>query len=466
MQTIWQDLRFSVRMLLKNPGFTTMAIVTLALGIGANTAIFSVVDAVLLRPLPYPEADRLVFLRTTFISHGIFSSGSALPDYREWRDQNHTLEGLAGYFFSDFTLSGTGGDPERVQGAHITHNLFNVLKVPPALGRLFTAEEEQFERHRVVLLSYPLWQRIFGGDRTIIGRAIRLSGESFTIVGVMPQSMPFFENTSQVELWTPIAYPPGDARDTRSNHFVDLVGRLKPGAMFEQAQADVSAIARHIEEQDFQNKGVGAAIVPVYKQLLSENSRNALYVLLGAVAFVLLTACVNVANLLLARASTRERELAIRASLGAGRSRILRQMLIECLPLGLLGGALGVLLALWLIDLLAGLLPASLPRYNEIAVNGRVLIFTFTLSVLTVLFFGLLPALQASKTDVRTALSEGGRGASRQGLMRRLLVVAEVALALVLLTGAGLMARSFIKLQQVDLGFSGRNLLTLRVLLE
>jgi putative ABC transport system permease protein len=464
MQTLIQDLRFGARMLVKMPGFTLIAVLTLGLGIGANTAIFSVVDAVLLRTLPYPEADRLIFLWSTFDSQGVATGGSATPDYRDWRDRNHTLEGLAGYYYGDFNLSSSSG-PERLQGAYITHNLFNVLKVAPASGRLFTAEENQFGQHRVVLLSHSLWQRAFGGDRSLIGREIKLGGQNHTVVGVMPQGMPFFNNLPVVELWTPMAFAPGDSMDTRNNHFVNLVGRLKPGVTVEHAQQEVSAIARQMEEQYPENKGIGALIVPLQEQLTGD-SRRGLLVLLGAVGFVLLVACVNVANLMLARAAARERELAIRASLGATRARIVRQIMIECLPLGLFGGALGVLLALWGIDLMTSLLPASLPRGNQISVNGRVLAFTSVLALLTVLFFGLLPALQRVKGDVHAALSEGGRsgiGGGRQGRFRRLLVAAEIALALILLIGAGLMIRSFVKLRQVDLGFSARNVLTMRV---
>jgi putative ABC transport system permease protein len=309
-----------------------------------------------------------------------------------------------------------------------------------------------------------LWQRSFGGDRSIVGREIKLGGDSFTVAGVMPRGLPFFDNIPEVELWTPIAFAPGDSMDTRNNHFVMLVGRLKPGVTVAQAQEDASAISRRVVEQFPENKGLGALVRPAHEQL-TENSSVALYVLLGAVAFVLLVACVNVANLMLARAAAREREMAVRASLGASRARIVRQLIVECLPLGLAGGALGVLLALWGIDLLESLLPASVPRHNEIAVNGRVLAFTFALAIFTVLLFGLLPALQAAKADVRTALNEGGRGGSRQGHLRRLLVVAEVALALVLLVGAGLMVRSFVNLRQAPVGFTERNVLTMRVTL-
>ena len=465
MQTLWQDLRYSARMLLKKPGFAFIAVLTLALGTGANTAIFSVVDAVLLRPLPYPQAERLVFLWSTMISQGVPTSGSAMPDYREWRDRSDTLEGLAGFYYGDFNLSSTASEPERAQGAYITPNLFDVLKVSPAFGRLFTNEEDQYGQHRVVLLSYGLWQRRFSGDLRIIGREIKINGEGFTVVGVMPRALPFFDNLPEVELWRPIAFASGDNFDTRNNHFVNLVGRLKPGVTREQAQDEMSAIAGQIEETYSENKGIGALVVPAQEQLTG-SSRAALLVLLGAVAFVLLVACANVANLMLARTAAREREFAIRASLGASRARIIRQMVIECLPFSLAGGGLGVLFALWGIDLLSALLPASLPRYNQIGVNGRVLAFTLALALFTALLAGLLPALQAVKADVQAALNEGGRsgaGGSRQGRLRRLLAGAEVALALVLLIGAGLMVRSFIKLQQIDVGFSARNVLTMRI---
>ena len=394
MSSLIQDLRFGIRMMVRNPIFALIAVVTLALGIGANTAIFSVVDAVLLRPLPYPEADRLVFLWSTMNSQGVPMAGSALPDYQAWRDQNKVFDGLAGFYRRDATLSTSGEAPERIQGASITANLFQVLQVSPALGRLFTAEEEQFGRHNVVLLSDKLWQRRFGGDANIVGRDIRLGGRAYTVAGVMPRGMPFFDNLPEIELWTPIAFAKDDSMATRNNHFINLVGRLKPGVTAAQAQSDVSTIARGLEEVDpNNNKGLGALIVPLQKQIAGD-SRTALLVLLAAVGFVLLVACVNVANLLLARASARSKELAIRASLGASRARIIRQIIIECLPLALLGGLFGVLLATWGIDLISSLLPASLPRANAIAVNARVLGFTFALGLL------LRMALGAQRRDV------------------------------------------------------------------
>jgi putative ABC transport system permease protein len=460
------DLRFGIRMMVRNPIFTLIAVVTLALGIGANTAIFSVVDAVLLRPLPYPQADRLVFLWSTMNSQGVPIAGSALPDYHAWRDQNRVFDGLAGFYYGDVTLSTSSGAPERIQGAYITANLFQVLQVSPALGRLFIPEEEQFGRHHVVLLSDKLWQRRFGGDANILGRDIRLGGETYTVAGVMPRGMPFFDNLPEIDLWTPIAFAKDDSMATRNNHFINLVGRLKQGVTIAQAQSDVSTIARALEEVDRNNnKGLGALIVPLQEQIAGD-SRTALLVLLGAVGFVLLVACVNVANLLLARASVRSKELAIRASLGASRARIIRQIIVECLPLALIGGLCGVLLATWGIDLISSLLPASLPRANAIGVNARVLGFTFAVGLLTIVIFGLLPAFQAARTDLRESMSEGGGagfGTRKQGRLRRVLIVAEVALALVLLVGSGLMLRTFIKLRQVDVGFSARNVITMRV---
>ena len=456
---LFTDLRFGVRMIVRNPGFTLIAVITLALGIGANTAIFSVVDAVLLRPLPYPEADRLVFLWSTMNAQGVPMSGSALPDYQEWRDRNKVFEGLAGFYNGDFNLSTTNDAPERIQGAYITANLFPLLRVSPAIGRMFTPEEEQFGRHRAVLLSDKLWQRRFNSNPGVLGSEIRLAGETYTVAGVMPRGMPFFDNLPEVELWTPIAFAKDDVMATRNNHFINLIGRLKPGVSAAQAQSDVSSIAQAVD------MGLGALIVPLQEQIAGD-SRKALLVLLGAVGFVLLVACVNVANLLLARASARTKELAIRASLGASRARIVRQVIVECLPLALIGGVCGVLLATWGISLISSLLPDSLPRGNEIAVNARVLGFTFGLALLTIVMFGLLPALQAARTDLRDSMNEGGGpgfGTRRQGRARRVLIVAEVALALVLLVGSGLMLRTFIKLSQVDVGFNAHNVVTMRV---
>ncbi|HET6975491.1 MAG TPA: ABC transporter permease [Pyrinomonadaceae bacterium] len=465
MKAVINDLRFGLRMMIRSPIFTLIAVITLALGIGANTAIFSVVDAVLLRPLPYPHADRLVFLWSTMNSQGVPQAGSALPDYREWRDRNKVFDGLGAFYYGDFNLSTANEAPERIQGAYITANLFQVLQVAPAQGRLFAPEEEVFGRNRVVLLSDKLWQRRFGGSTSVLGSEIRLGGQSYTVAGVMPRGMPFFDNLPEIDLWTPMSFASDDNMATRNNHFINSVGRLKPGVTVAQAQSDVATIANAIAEIEPGNKGVGALIVPLQEQLAGD-SRSALLVLLAAVGFVLLVACVNVANLLLARASARSKELAIRSSLGASRARIVRQIIVECLPLALIGGLCGVLLATWGIELIASLLPDSLPRGNEIGVNARVLGFTFGLALLTVILFGLLPALQAARLDLRDAMNEGGGpgfGTRKQGRIRRVLIVAEVAFALVLLVGSGLMLRTFIKLRQVDVGFDAHNVITMRV---
>jgi putative ABC transport system permease protein len=452
-------------MMFKNRGFSVVAIVTLALGIGANTAIFSVVDAVLLRSLPYPDADRLVMLWSTMESQGVPTSGSALPDYREWRDQNQVFEGLAGFYYGDFNLSGENREPERVQGAFVTPNFFSVLGVAPAIGRGFLPEEEQFGRHRVVLLSHGLWQRRYAANPEIVGRAVDLGGEAYTVAGVMPQGMAFLDNTPQVELWRPISFAPGDGMDSRSNHFVYLVGRLKRGVTVEQAQADSSAIARNIEAANPENTGVGAKVVALGEQLTGD-TRIGLLVLLSAVGFVLLVACVNVANLLLARAASREKELAVRASLGASRGRLIRQLMLESVPLGLIGGGAGLLLAMWGVDAIVSVLPPTLPRYNTIGIDSHVLVFTLAVSLLTISIFGLLPAFQATRSDVREALSDGGRSVTagrRRSRLRGLLVASEMALAVVLLIGAGLMAQSFLKLRSVEVGFSPKNVVTMRI---
>ncbi len=461
MESLLQDLRFGARMLIKQPGFTLIAALALAIGIGANTAIFSVVDATLLRPLPYPESERLVMLWSTEKTPAGRRKGSCVPDYREWRERNQVFEGLGAFYYGDFNLTGDNQNAERVQGAFVTANFFSALGVTPALGRGFQAADEQFGRHQVVLLSHELWQRRFGGDPQMVGRGIRLGGVPYTVVGVMPQGMAFLGD-SPPELWTPLSFAAGDNKATRNNYFLRLVGRLRTGVSIEQAQADVGAIAARMKAEFGEVTG---AVVSLREQIIGD-VRRALLVLLGAVAFVLLVACVNVANLLLARAAAREREFAVRAALGASRARIIRQLLVESAPLGLLGGGAGLLLAYWGLELMRSLLPATLPRLNTISIDGRVLGFTLLASVLTVMAFGLAPAFQTAREGVREALNEGGRGSMaghRRSRLRDGLVVIEMALALVLLVGAGLMIRSFVRLQQVDTGFSPANVLTMRI---
>jgi putative ABC transport system permease protein len=464
LEALWQDFRYGTRMLLKQPGFTLIAVLTLSLGIGANTAIFSVVDAVLLRPLPYRDPDRLVRLWSTFESVGVPFSGSAMPDYLEWRDRNQVFADLGAFYYGSFNLTGQDRDAEQVQGAYVTSNFFPMLGVAPAIGRGFAPEDELFGNHRVVLLSYQLWQLRYGGDPQVVGRGIRLGGQTYTIIGVMPQGMPFLYNRPMVALWTPISFAPGDNWGTRSIHFIFLLGRLKAGVSIEQAQADVSEIALRVAEEHPENKGIGGRVMSI-RDSISDDTQRGLLVLLVAVAFVLLVACVNVANLLLARAATRERELGIRAALGASRGRLISQSMLENLPLGLLGGAAGLALAFWEMELVVSLLPRSLPRHNTISIDGRVLSFTLLISLLTFTIFSLLPTFQVAKSDAGKALNEGGRSNTagrRRNRLRDLLVVAEMALALVLLIGAGLMIQSFVKLHQIDLGFS-TNVLTMRV---
>ncbi|MDQ3907772.1 MAG: ABC transporter permease [Acidobacteriota bacterium] len=333
------------------------------------------------------------------------------------------------------------------------------------MGRGFLSEDEQWGRNRVALLSYGLWQRRYGGDAGVVGREINLGGQGYTVVGVMPKRTAFFDNQPPVDLWVPISFAPGDNNDSRNNYFIQIVGRLKSGVTLAEAQSDVSTVAARLRADAKESEGFEGELVSLRDEIVGD-ARRALLVLLGAVSFVLLVACANVANLLLARAAAREKELAIRASLGASRVRLARQLLLESLPLGLLGGGLGLLLAAWGVSALDALLPAALPRHNAIEIDARVLAFTAAVSLLTTVVFGLLPAFQAARSDLQIALSEGGRGGTqgrRQSRLRGLLVTAEMALAVVLLVGAGLMIQSFVKLRGVETGFDARNVLTMRV---
>src|SRR5467141_4167385 len=465
LETVLQDLRFSVRMLRKNPGFTTVAVITLALGIGANTAVFSVVNAVLFESLAYKDPERLASVWSTMISKGVPTSGSSALDFREWRDRNTVFASMAATEYKDFELSAPGQEPSRMQGAIVTQNLFSVLGVNPLLGRSFLPDEEQWGRHQVVLLSYGLWQAEFGGEKSVLGRAIRLDGQDYTIVGVMPRGMPFFNDLPPVDLWAPLAYAPGDLMNTRGNHYLQIVARLKPGISVGQAQAETSRIAKQLENEFPINKGIGAKVVPLREQLVG-NVRPALLILLGAVAFVLLIACVNVANLILARATAREQEFAVRSAMGAGRGRLLTQLLLESLPIAIFGGAAGIVFASWGITWLESRIPSDLPLFNPIAINTTVLVFSAAISLLTTLFLALAPALFASKGDIQETLREGGRGGMEHrgsGRLRSLLVVSEVAMAVLLLAGAGLLIKTFGALRHTDPGFSADHLLTMQM---
>jgi putative ABC transport system permease protein len=450
------DIRYAIRMLAKSPAFTFIAVLTLALAIGANTAIFSVVNAVLLRPLPYPHAEQLV--RVFGTQPTLAEAPSSPANFLEWKTENRVFTHIAAWVGKGFNLTGTD-KPERVIGARVSSDMFQLLGVQPTLGRDFTAEEDRDGANHVMILSYEFWQRRFAGDPNAIGQTIKLSDETYAIIGVMPRGFAFPSTRTQV--WTPVAFSPGEGA-TRDTNFIDVVARVKPGVSLEQAQANMRAIAQsQAQRYPKTNVGVGVKVVSFQEQMVG-NVRPMLVVLLGAVGFVLLIACANVANLLLARATARQREMAIRGALGASRSRVVRLLLTESVLLAIVGGALGLLLAIWSLDLLVSLKPANLPRLAEINVNRTVFLFTAAVSVLTGVLFGLAPAWQVSKSDLNEGLKESGRGsdAPRQHRLRALLVVSEVALSLVLLIGAGLMIRSFSRLLAVDPGFKPDHVLT------
>jgi putative ABC transport system permease protein len=459
MKTLWRDTRYGMRMLLKKPGFTLTAVITLALGIGATSTIFSFVNGILLRPLPYQDSERLVLVYETAPKRGLASMGISPLNFLDWREQNRVFTSVAAHHSDGYSLS-EGGEPERLSGQNISYNTFEILGVAPILGRTFTAEEDRPGNDMVVILSHGLWKRRFGAKPEIIGRKIALNNRQRTVIGVMP---PGFKFPEVADLWVPLAIDTSDW--SRHSHGWDAIARLKPGVTFEQAQSDMTAVARRLEEQyPVTNEGMGVILIPLREDLAGDY-RKALLILMGVVGLVLLIACVNVANLLLARASSRAKEVAIRTALGAGRWRVFRQLLTESLLLGLMGGALGCGLAVWGLDLLLAAIPIDLPFWMRFDLDGRVLGFTAGVTLLTGVIFGAAPALQASKVDLNDALKEGGRNASGAGSHRmlRTLVVAEVALSLILLIGAGLMMRSFMRLQGANPGLNPENLLTLRV---
>ncbi|MCI0389472.1 MAG: ABC transporter permease [Acidobacteria bacterium] len=464
MNVIWQDLRYGARMFLKKPGFTLIAVFTLALGIGANSAIFSVVNAVLLRPLPFDEPERLVKVWETRYQLGRARNVVSPADFFDWRSQNKSFEYVAAYDTGDFTLTGSG-EPERLRVARVSPDLFPLLRLQPILGRTFTQEEETNGKDLVVILSHGVWEQRFGKDPAIAGKTLTLSGFDYAVIGVMPPDFRFPE--SEVELWIPYA-PNSNERANRGGHYLQLLARLKPGVTLEQARADMASIATTLEKQYQVNTGHGTNVFSLYEETVGD-VRRALLVMLAAVGFVLLIACANVANLLLARGAARQKEIAIRAAMGASRLRVLRQLLTESLLLSLTGGLLGLLLAVWGIDLLLAINPDNIPRAQEIRPDYLVLSFVFGISLITGVVFGLVPALQISKTDLNESLKEGGRGTSgslRRNRLRSIFVVSEVALSLVLLIGAGLMIKSFIRLSQVNLGFKPDNMLAVSVSLS
>ena len=468
MNNLLQDIRFGLRMLLKSPSVSIIATLALALGIGANTAIFSVVNAVLLRPLPFPNPDSLVALFETDYQRGQQRGSHSYPNFFDLRAQNTVFERVAAYHSADYIFTGRS-EPARLQGSVVTADLFPLLGVTPMLGRTFLPDEDKPGQGRVVILSHALFQKRFGSDTAILNQAITLEGKSFTVVGVMPPDFEFPIQNDPVELWTTIA---GDASgttpvtDQRGAHFLQVIGRLKPGVATEQAQAEITAIAARLEQQyPDTNTRKGLRVESALAALVGD-IRPVLLILLGAVACVLLIACANVANLLLARATSRHKEMAIRTALGASRMRVIRQLLTESVMLSVLGGAVGLLLAVWWSDLLVALGKEDIPRAIQVGIDWRVLTFTLGVSLLTGLIFGLAPAFHSSKTELVESLKESARGTSegrRRNLLRNVLVVAELAIAVVLLVGAGLLIKSLWRLQRVNSGLRPENVLTFNV---
>jgi putative ABC transport system permease protein len=466
MNSLFKDIHYGVRSLLKRPGFTAIAVITLALGIGANTAIFSVVNTLLLRPLPFKEPARLVQVWEANYKRGRNTMDVSYPNFADWRDQNQVFEQIAAYSDKTFNLT-DAGEPERIQGEIVSPSIFPLLGIKPVLGRVLLPEEDHPNKVFSVVMSERLWRRRFNSDPQIIGQTIRLDSESFTVVGVVPNITDLFDLQTDTELWVPISHSFGF--DNRYGHYLDVIARLKPGVRREQAQANMDTIAGALAAQ-YPSSNVDHAVrlVPLQQQIVGD-FKLAVLVLLGAVIFVLLIASANVANMLLARAASRKREVAIRTALGASRWRIVRQLLTESLLLSALGGAVGLLFALWGVYLLVAFGPGDLPRAKEVAVDGRVLIFTFAVSLLTGIIFGFVPALQASRPDLNETLKESGRsttGSTGHRRVRSLLVVSEIALSLMLLVGAGLLMRSFVKLQAVNPGFNPNHVLTMKVSLR
>jgi putative ABC transport system permease protein len=460
MENLMQDIRYALRMLRKSPGFTAVAVITLAFGVGGTSAVFSVVNSILLRPLPYRNSERLVTVAHSYPKMNLMASISA-PAFFDYRDQTTVFESAALFSYTNRNLTGQG-EPERLGGLRVSASYFPTLGVEAALGRIFLPEEEQAGHHRVVVLSCGLWQRRFGSDPAVLGRTLTFDGESYTVVGVMPASL-----YGEIEIWVPIALTPKELALRQWNH-LSMIARLKPGVDLQQARAEMNTIADRLRQQYpqlYSRDSWGIAVKSLHEETIGE-IRRPLLVLLFAVGFVLLIACANVANLLLARAARRRRELAVRAALGAGYWRLIRQLLTESVLLAVLGGALGLLLSLWSVELLVAVNRANIPRWQEIGVDGRVLAFNLAISLLTSVVFGLAPALHSSNIELTTALKEGGRSSvTRLGGfgLRNLLVISEVALALVLLVGAGLLLRSFARLLEVNLGFRPKNLLTMQV---
>jgi len=467
MDLLWKNLVYSVRMLLKRPSLTIVAITAIGLGIGANTAIFSVVNTVLLQPLPYEHPEQLVRIASEQRNQALDGRGAfSIPDFLDVQKSSTTLEYVA-VFQGAGTMVTEGGDPERVLGVAVTADYFPLLRVKPVLGRVFTRDEDKPGAADVVLISYGLWQRRFGGDPNIIGREVNLGGKT-TVIGIMPPGFQYPITDEPQDFWEPMfpaQWLTKEAREERANRFMSVIGRLKPGVTIAQAKADLDLLSKQIEQQSPQsNTNVIFNAVSLHEDI-TRDYRSALLIMLGAVGLVLLIACANVANLLLARAAARQKEVAIRMALGASRGRIASQLLTESVLLSLVGAAVGLLLASWGMDLLAAYGPADVPRLRAVSLDRYVLLFTFGVATLTGILFGLAPALHASKPDPGNTLKESGRGFSLAGRnwMRSALIVSEVALSLMLLVGAGLLIHSFWRLLKTDAGFDPKGVLAVDV---
>jgi predicted permease len=476
MQTLLQDVRYAIRLLIKRPGFTAVAVLTLALGIGANSSIFSVVNAVLLRPLPFKDSDRLVMFWNRSPGLNIPQDWLSIAQYVDIKNQADGFEDVAIAVGGNFNLSDVDV-PERVQGIRASSSLLRLLGVQPALGRAFLPEEDEPGKPLVAIISNELWQHRFGADPDVIGRSITLNGQLATVAGILPagvslnrEVIPTVSGIDRADVILPFPLS-AEALRNRGNESFNVLARLKPGVPLEQAQAQVDTMVERLKQEypDSYPEGSGftMSVVPVLEEIV-RNIRPALLVLSGSVLFVLLIACANLANLLLSRAAARQKEFAVRTALGASRFRMVRQLLTESIILALAGGGGGLLIAVWSLEGLRALSPGNIPRMNEVAIDHRVLTFTFVISLLVGVIFGLVPALRASKTNLNESLKEGGKGShegSRGNRVRSTLIAAEIALSLILLVGAGLLMRTFVNLQRVNPGFSTDNIISLRLLL-
>src|SRR3954462_13814821 len=457
-----QDVRFAFRTFRHSKGFTAIAIATIALGIGATAAIFSVVDALILQPLPFPDANRIVMVWMDNRRLGVHEDVHSYPNLADLRAQNRSLSHLAPFRQGGVNVTGNG-EPQRVAAGLLSAEALVALGTRPMLGQLYTAANEVQGNDAVALIGHGLWTSNFGSDPNIIGKSIELNGRKRTIVGVMPAGFAF--PTERTQIWLPLIIS-NDLKTARSSFFLSAVGKLAPGVSLERARSDLGAIAKRLEAQYPTNRDFGVTVTPLPEQVVGPTLRTTLWIMLGAVAAVLLIACANVANLLLSRAAVREREVTVRMALGASRRRLVRQLLTESVLLSALGGAAGIVIALGVLRVLPALAPTDLPRMENVGINGTVLLVTSIVTLLTGMIFGLVPALQSSRTHLGSTLREGGRGgtAGRGGLrLRRGIVAAQLALVVVLLTGAGLLLRTFITLQRVELGFTTEKLLTFNV---